>query len=214
MTVTALVDLTTTLGPVRDQGMRGTCLAFALSELHRHKHKVAEILSPEYLYRAAAAVTPGWQPMRGLPVASGLAALAAPGQPREAHCPYLPTEPAEVPPLIPAGSFALFTAPGAETGVSLSQLVASLQSGKPVGLVLKLSGTFYTPVDGVVTFPAPLAPTNAVHAVVAAGLGSDPVFGPCVLIRNSWGENWGDNGNAWIPTGYVQQHALSMFEVN
>lgn len=213
MTITATIDLSGVLGPVRDQGRRSTCLAFALSELHRHKHKLAEILSPEYLYLAAAALTAGWQPMRGLPVASGLAALEAPGQPEETHCPYQPSEPV-VPPVIPAGGFPLYTAPGAPRPVSLLHLVTTLQAGKPVGLVLQLTVTFFAPTNGAVVFPSPLAPTNAVHAVVAAGMGTHPTEGDHFLIRNSWGEKWGINGNAWLPAAYIQQHALSMFEVN
>lgn len=213
MTVNVVIDLTGALGPVRDQGSRGTCLAFALSELHRHKHGIDELLSPEYLYRAAAAITPGWKPMGGLPVSAGLKAVAAPGQPQEAHCPYQPCEPT-VGPTIPSGTFPLYSSPGAQMGVSVAQVTASIQGGTPFGLVLKLTGTFFVPVDGLVTFPAPLAATNAVHAVVAAGLGTHSVLGPFILIRNSWGETWGDKGNAWLPASYVQQHGLSMFEVN
>lgn len=213
MTVKVDIDLTGALGRVRDQGARGTCLAFALSELHRHKHGVDAVLSPEYLYRAAAAVTPGWVQMGGIPVSAGLSAVAAPGQPEEAHCPYQPNEPA-APPTIPAGSFPLYTSAGAQMGVSIAQVKASIHGGTPIGLVVKLTGTFFVPVDGRIGFPAPLATTNAVHAVVAAGLGTDSVLGQCILIRNSWGETWGDKGNAWLPANYVQQHGLSMFEVN
>jgi hypothetical protein len=213
MTVNVVVDLTGTLGPVRDQGARGTCLAFALSELHRHKHGFDEMLSPEYLYRAAAAITPSWQPMGGIPLSAGVSAVAAPGQPKEAHCPYQPSEPSEIPPAIPFGSYPLYSSPGAQMRVSVAHVTASIKGGKPIGLVLKLTGTFFLPLDGLVTFPAPLAATNAVHAVVAAGLGAHSVIGPCVLIRNSWGETWGEKGNAWLPTSYVQQHGLSMFEV-
>lgn len=213
MMATATIDLTGELGPVRDQGRRSTCLAFALSDLHRHKHKAEVILSPEYLYRAAASLTADWQPMRGLPVASGLAAMSSPGQPEEQHCPYQPSEPSELPPLVPPPTYPLYTAPGSQTSVSTSKLIASLQAGKPVGLVIRLTSTFFSPVNGMITFPAPLAPTNAVHAVVAAGLGTEKTLGECVLIRNSWGNTWGVNGNAWIPIVYVQLHGLSMFEV-
>lgn len=213
MTVNVTIDLTGTLGPVRDQGARGTCLAFALSELHRHKHGVAGPLSPEYLYRAAAAMTPGWVPMGGLPVRSGLGAVAAPGQPEEVHCPYQPDEPT-APPTLPPGSFRLFTSPGVQMGVSLAQVRATLQRDTPIGLVLKLTSTFFLPRDGMVFFPAPLAATHAAHAVVAAGLGVDSLLGECILIRNSWGDAWGHKGNAWVPATYVQQHGISMFALN
>ena len=32
------------------------------------------------------------------------------------------------------------------------------------------------------------------HAVTAVGYGTDEVAGPFILVRNSWGEQWGDKG--------------------
>lgn len=214
MIVSTTIDLTGHLGPVRSQGQRCTCLAFALSDLHRHKHQVVDPLSPEYLYRAAASITAGWRPNGGLPLAAGIAAVNAPGQPHEAHCPYQPQEPGELPPAIPSGSFPLFTASGLNGSISEPNLVAALKAGRPMGLVICLTESFYRPVNGLVDFPSPLAPTHCSHAVIAAGVGTDATGATYFLIRNSWGDSWGVHGNAWIPGAYFQTHGIRMFEVN
>jgi hypothetical protein len=45
----ATVIIDTSLMVVRDQGPRGTCLAFAMSAAHEHLRAAGAALSPEYL---------------------------------------------------------------------------------------------------------------------------------------------------------------------
>jgi C1A family cysteine protease len=40
------------------------------------------------------------------------------------------------------------------------------------------------------------------HAVVAVGHGLEGAD-EFLLIRNSWGDGWGDAGHAWLPLSYV-----------
>lgn len=57
MPVQAAVDLSNSLGPARCQGQRSTCMAFAMSDLNRAASGAPEVLSAEFLYRAAGALT-------------------------------------------------------------------------------------------------------------------------------------------------------------
>lgn len=43
------VDFRASLGPVRDQGLRATCLSFAASDAHRHWQKHREPFCVEWL---------------------------------------------------------------------------------------------------------------------------------------------------------------------
>ncbi|MBU0692633.1 cysteine protease [bacterium] len=46
------------------------------------------------------------------------------------------------------------------------------------------------------------------HAVVAVGYNGAKKIGDCtgaLLIRNSWGTDWGENGYGWLPFAYVEQ---------
>ena len=66
--------------------------------------------------------------------------------------------------------------------------------------------------DGRVPFPCPNDCTLGGHAVVAVGyddsveienrMCGDRTVG-ALLIRNSWGEEWGDGGYGWLPYAYV-----------
>jgi len=214
MTVLASINLSVDWEPVHNQGKRPTCLAFALSELNRCAHGASQ-LSPEYLYRAAARLIAGWHAGHGLFLDSALSAVTAPGQPTSLACPYLSDEPAEAPPALPVfapENALLYATPATEMAADLQDVVAALSGGTPVGLVLKLTQTFFKPVNGMVDF-APTTLPGMNHAVVATGLGQHSTTGePYIRIRNSWGPGWGDAGYAWLPHAYVEVHAVTAFK--
>lgn len=74
------------LGPVGDQGIRLTCLAWALSTSHHHIAGLEEFPSVEYLHWASGNYAPG----RGR-VSSAAEAIRLDGQPPESQWPYGPT---------------------------------------------------------------------------------------------------------------------------
>lgn len=219
MSIITNVDLSAGWGPPHSQGMRPTCLAFALSDLNRHANSAVSTLSAEYLYRSAAKRMPAWQAGHGLHLESALAAVTKPGQPTALACPYAAAEPMERPPSLPplpsapVDASKLYASPVKAVDVDSSNVESELLSGNPIGLVLKLTESFYKPVMGVIDFSHKVL-DGMHHAVVAIGLGMHgATHKPHILIRNTWGTDWGNAGNAWLPFDYIDSHAVKAFKV-
>lgn len=216
MTVTAIVDLTTGLLPLRAQLTRPTCVAFSLSELNQLARTVTAHLSAEYLYRAAARRMAGWVPDgEGLTLQSSADALQNDGQPTDVVCPYLHTEPAENPPTLPdVGGAPMFAGQASFKWMDVDAITDRLNDGKPVGVVVRVTDTFMNPGSDVVA-DSMVVPTNGNHAVIAAGYGThQDSMETHVLVRNTWGPAWGKQGMAWLPRAYLTKHGLVYFEVD
>jgi C1A family cysteine protease len=167
------------------------------------------MLSPEYLYQGAALQTPNWIPDMGVPLKAALNAANS-GQPVELAYPYQHSEPAC--PIPPLPSLTLYGVKvGLAAPVDVTKIIDLLRQGKPVGICLKLTSSFYSPLDGVVLFELVSLP-DVLHAVTIVGLGwdgNDAYF----LIRNSWGSVWGQDGHAWISSEYVIKHSICAVEI-
>lgn len=197
-------------GAVRHQGMRLTCLAFATSDLNRMASSAPGELSPEFLYRHAGAITPGWAAGQGLYLAPTLQAAGNPGQPLEIHYPYETNAPVGVqPPAVPPG-VQMYSSALKEIAPTASSVTNQIKLGHAVGLIVESTLTLFKPKDGVVEFSADILPDRA-HAVLAVGVGESFDGEPHVLIRNSWGQTWGHLGHAWLPNRYIDMHALEAF---
>ena len=199
--ITTLVDLRSKLLPVRHQGRRQSCLAFASSTAHEHQAAPGEHLSVEYLFFHAVERTPGKNPGAGTTMLATAEALAQAGQPLETVWPYTPHQ------VTPWSPPALTTAPLTTTmtpgKLALADLIVALDSGTPVVLGLIITDAFYLPDgNGLVPDHDP-DPERGGHAVLAVGHGYDLTGGPAVLIRNSWGSGWGLAGNAWLSGAYL-----------
>lgn len=195
------VDLRAQLGPVRDQGLRPTCLAFATTAAHEHARTAGEVLSVEALF-ARAKQRDGLGPTAGTTVPAITDALAREGQCPEAEWPYgspMPTKGAR-----------FYRARADHRGGDLvKQMCFALASGRTVVLVTRITAAWHrVGADGLVrSLPAdPLA----YHAVLAVGYDA---AGQKLLIRNSWGTTWGMRGCAWLPFSHVATNARAAFVV-
>ncbi len=208
----ANVDLSADMLPAKDQGARGTCLAFAVTAAHELARSVAggtspEALSEETLHWGAKQIDGDTD--EGTSFDAGAAALGQTGQPAEHHWPYDAnrdgTDASYVPP-----SAALDPANRRRAGLSrvnptIDHLRAELADGRAVAIGIPLWDGFYLPDRGELSSPAQHDLNGALHAVVAVGY--DDGAGR-IVIRNSWGSGWGEQGHARLPYRFVLDHAL------
>lgn len=208
--ISSVIDHSATLGVARHQGQRLTCLAFAVSDVNRRLAPAPDVLSAEFLYQHAGAITPGWTAGGALYLAPAMSVAAKPGQPLEADYPYQSASSTTVAvPTQPAGA-TMYRSGVREIKKTSDVVVAELQAGNVVGLIIESTATLMAPANGVVAFTPMILPGRA-HAVVAVGLGETLAGQQYVRVRNSWGTKWGDQGHAWLPIEYIDLHTLQAF---
>ncbi|WP_299877970.1 C1 family peptidase [uncultured Sulfitobacter sp.] len=194
------VDLRGQFAPIRDQGSRPTCLAFAASDAHGALLDPDTELSCEFLYYHAQKIG-GRDATSGATVPDVLAALKSEGQPIEADWPYIQKKPDQVmKSWTPPTDFGdIYKRNGDRCGQLANDVVQYLNAGLPVISLIFLCDSFFAAQRGriIETSPASTPNINMRHAVVAVGYGTAS-SGRCFLIRNSWGNGWGDDGYAWI----------------
>lgn len=202
--ITVLVDLRHLFGPVRNQGGRPTCLAFAASDAHAALRGTWTPLSCEYAFYHAQRRA-NRPPNVGTDLSSMLASLKEDGQPDEIGWPYLAAIPKDIAAWRPPSNVGqLFGRSGTAITHSVNQIIQELNAGRCVLLLTMLSQTFYqgSPL-GIFDPPPGEGPEPARrHAVVAVGHGN--VAGQrAVLVRNSWGNTWGSGGYGWLTHNFL-----------
>lgn len=214
------IDIRATLGPVRDQGRRPTCLAFAASDAHRHARRHKERLCVEWLYYHAIQRA-GAGPRDGTTMPHTRAVLHSIGQPEEGDWPYSATWPDPVCWTPPKPGSPLLTCGSNSCSKGLKALRNQLDAGVPVVVGVFLSSTFRFPVGWTrLGHEILLAPdhgepinVNDGHAMVVVGHGSlndDPMM----LLRNSWGPRWGGDGHAWVREDYLEPRLAGAFVIS
>lgn len=194
-------DLRNRFGQPRDQGPRQTCLAFAVSDTHAAVRAGWEPLSCEYLYYHAIH-RDGANPEDGVTTVAILAAVEYDGQPTEAGWPYLSSTPADVASWFPPADIGdLFRREGETKGTSFDDAWSLVIAGRPAIIGMTLSDEFYLDHGGMVDSDEPPDPTRR-HAVVAVAAGHRDLS-RLLLVRNSWGPDWGGAGHAWLTERYL-----------
>ncbi len=204
-----LSDLRARFCEIRDQGKRPTCMAFAISAAHEFLQSDDEPLSPEWLYFHGIQIS-GDPPDAGLANQTAIDALKEYGQPIEKTWPYEPAglpspwEPPERPNPI-------FYATGTNSGFIADVVIAALENDAPTVLSLLVDDTFFSwaTIGGVSVIQEASMPRDleSGHAVVAVGHGllNNERH---ILVRNSWGPSWADQGHAWISEEYATKRTF------
>lgn len=213
MAITPVVDFRAQLGPIFDQGVRLTCLAVSVSDVHAYhlQPQTLDQLSVEYLVYHASPL-PKNDPLTGLRPNDVANAVAQPGQPFARNYPYsltqTPGQPLPVPPVLAPLMCRQFSIQ--PFSIAAVTLALANKAGAPVIVGLQLTDNFFAPeahADMLIDGAASDAQHGG-HAVILAGRGVDSATGSDVfLVRNSWGDTWGDQGYAWLTQDYLLNHA-------
>jgi hypothetical protein len=205
-------DLRGRFGGIRNQGTRPTCIAFAVSDVHAALRPIWQPLSCEYIYYHAVNSSHK-NPNNGVTFDSILSTLRTNGQPIEASWPYLKTLPSNLSTWRPpAGLSPLYRRDSAQQSNDLDSILDRLEQGVPLVIGMTISKSFFRPgTKGVIDANEPLEPHRR-HAVIGLGFGRHNT-NRVLLIRNSWGDLWGDGGYGWLSEQYLTNRLLVYAEL-
>lgn len=203
--MTRACDLTAQLGAVRDQGPRGTCLAFAATAVHEQARRQRrgvwpDVLGEEILYWSCKQLDADGQ--AGTYPRSVGDVLRDSGQSAAVLWPYDPhrneTATDYAPPAAALEADQTRRATLRTLGHRLDELRARVDAGHAVLLGLELWPGFFSARDGALGTPAPLELIGEAHAVAIVAYDDGPQE---LLLRNSWGRTWGRDGHGRLPYG-------------
>lgn len=185
---------------MRDQGSRPTCLAFAMSAAHEHARHHIEPLSPEALFRGferRADDAAKW----GTTLSTGLTTVGEDGQCDEVAWPYGDADASDPDAVFYRARY------DARVATDLGRFSRdTLASGRLVLLALRLTDAWHrVGSNGIIEGPLASDQWLGFHAVLAVGYNAAQ---ETILIRNSWGTNWGSGGHAWIGSAYLELYGL------
>lgn len=203
MALSIAADIRSMFGNARDQGQRETCLSFAVSDTHAALRTSWVPLSCEFLHYHAQRIG-GRRHDEGAVIDDMLTALKSDGQPEETGWPYITGAIHTKSWKPPSTVGAVYKRDGDRSSPNaVDTIVKSINDGVPIVVHMYLSDAFYSPKNAIVVALAGEKPDfDRRHAVIAVAHG-DLDGNRVVLVRNSWGADWGDKGHAWLPEEYL-----------
>lgn len=226
--VPASVDLRQWCSPIEDQGNLGSCTAqagVALVEYFQRRASGKHLdASTRFLYKATRNLMHVTGDT-GATLKLAMGALVLFGVPPEDYWPY--TEGLDFDEEPPAFCYAFaqnyqalnyyrLDPPGTPKPELLQRIKANLAAGLPAMFGFSVyDSIFQSNNTGHIPYPMIGEQTMGGHAVVAVGYDDHKVvknlyshgeeLEGAILIRNSWGVGWGEEGYGWLPYQYVLQ---------
>lgn len=219
------------LPPLRRQGQRPTCVAFAVLAVREQLEMAAGApgdldLSEQYVYWWCKE-RDGLPGRNGTYLSLGMRCLNETGAPFESLWPYIPI-PTEEPGQGPPPAAAAAGDPGFATEQTqefrrddITGMKTCIAEGRSIAFSLPVFDSWFKSSAmarwGVITMPLPAEPPREGHALAIAGYQDEPGApgGGYFLVRNSW-QPWAWD-SAWqpgygcIPYAYASRYASTVF---
>ncbi len=195
-------------------------MSFAASDAHRHARQHPEFLCVEWLYYHVSQMA-GTGPHDGTTMPDTRTVLKSIGQPEESVWPYSMTPPDPTVWRAPATKEVAMTCGSTGCGPGLQELRQRVDDDLPVVIGMFTSDTFNQPqswsYDGAEVILGadlghPIDLTRG-HAIMLVGSG-DYAGEPVLLLRNSWGDGWGNQGHAWVRESYLVPRLVEAFIIS
>jgi len=212
-------DLRPWCSPVENQGQLGSCTANAgvgMLEYYEYRaHGKYLDGSRLFLYKASRDLL-GWKGDQGAYLRTTMKAMVLFGVPPEQYWPYNISNFDAEPPAFcyafaqsyQAVRYYRLDSPGSSPDKVLDNIKRYLAGGLPSMFGFSVYSSMPPVGDGKGEIPYPQPGDKQVggHAVLAVGYDDKKKIGKdtgALLIRNSWGANWGEQGYGWLPYSYV-----------
>jgi C1A family cysteine protease len=218
--VPSSVDLRQWCSPIEDQDNLGSCTANAgvgLLEYYQRRALGKQLDGSRiFLYKTTRNLL-GWVGDQGAYLRTTMKAMALFGVPPEEYWPYdIPNFDVEPPAFcyafaqnFQAIKYYRLDPPGQSATKVLESIKVNLAAELPVmfGFTVYSSMPPVGDGKGEIPFPKDGDSVDGGHAVVAVGYDDKKKISKdtgALLIRNSWGTDWGVNGYGWLPYSYVE----------
>ena len=213
-----MVDLRHLCSPVRDQGQLGSCTGFAIAVgmreflLIKLGHPFVQ-LSPLFIYYEERLKEHTVSQDAGAQPRDGFKTLAKKGCAPEVDDPYdiaTFTRPPSAKSLADAAAYKIASYLRLN---GLNDIQSCLAGGNGCVLGIKVYSSFESDavaMTGIVPMPAADEQLLGGHAVFCAGYRTDSSVagGGALIVKNSWGNSWGDGGYFYLPFAFVQKPGM------
>lgn len=209
------VDLRSKMSPIVDQGQLGSCTSNAMVSGMREYYLLlygAALVRLSRLdhYYHERLLEGTVSEDSGAQIRDGMKVLADIGVCPEDIWPYIIANFTDAPSAEAEAASAQYKISSYHRVTSLNDLKAALADGHPVVIGIAIYESFESfdvEMSGIVPIPNPKKEQMlGGHAVLVVGYDDDKNV---VIVRNSWGDQWGDHGYCTLPYAYISNPNLT-----